>query len=722
MIRFDFCTAKTVWVNLADGERWQKELQAKTLADFLDHEEQVFVLLDGGQAVGIADEEQALHNEVCKKCFVLGPSMFQQARDYFRERQQTGEDVYVLDETAHVAGSVRYQMNFLNSGWQAPLPYWEYDFEQGLVNEDLLDKADGYLFQSLEEYSYAIACYICKHHPDREVCFWDPYGYWQALSPLWQGLRVRFLRSWGELPDGKRRWMFVDSEMKGTAAWMPAFIHLSYSSLQVMYSMLWGTHPVHLGPLHPDKKIALIDVPRNYTAGLVDLSFNICSCATYMERKGYIPVIDLSTKDCCSFWELGINVWEELFYPWSDSGITVEEARQSSHVIRGVEELDWWSGTRSWNPYFDENNYYSVCANYNGDKLRLNDKTWRYVLAHAPEELLPRLEACAFEETDGRIGRKREGAWKKRILGVKLRGTDYNLGQPGGASLDTAVEWCRSLMMSGIYDGLYLATEDRTYFERFQQEFSEKIISIEQPRIAGTMNAAANLSQYGSKIDMVRLYLADLKCLSLCNDFVTNRGNSGASMLVQWWRWLETGFCKVLTDDDPAPSSARIARIFLRAEDGEQKFALDDLDAQHPFSVRAVEPEDGFGEEGILLKSKGHEGTAQMKVHWGGTKLRVLLGSASFAPAGRPIPQWVTYTSFRVNGRECLAQPVDAWNQQPSSFLLQAEYGELELEVQWKPYPYAPKELAELLRCKLPRGGTPKWQALPLPPMPEKHS
>ena len=180
MIRFDFCTAKTVWVNLADGERWQKKLQAKTLADFLDHEEQVFVLLDGGQAVGIADEEQALHNEVCKKCFVLGPSMFQQARDYFRERQQTGESVYVLDETAHVAGSVRYQMNFLNSGWQAPLPYWEYDFEQGLVNEDLLDKADGYLFQSLEEYSYAIACYICKHHPDREVCFWDPYGHWQA--------------------------------------------------------------------------------------------------------------------------------------------------------------------------------------------------------------------------------------------------------------------------------------------------------------------------------------------------------------------------------------------------------------------------------------------------------------------------------------------------------------------------------------------------------------
>ena len=107
MIRFDLCTAKTVWVNLADGERWQKKLQAKTLADCLDHEEQVFVLLDGGQAVGIADEEQALHNEVCKKCFVLGPSMFQQARDYFRERQQTGEYVYVLDETSQEASVIR---------------------------------------------------------------------------------------------------------------------------------------------------------------------------------------------------------------------------------------------------------------------------------------------------------------------------------------------------------------------------------------------------------------------------------------------------------------------------------------------------------------------------------------------------------------------------------------------------------------------------------------
>ena len=187
MILFDFCTAETVWVDVAERERLQQALKAKKLEDFLDQAEQIFVFVDGDEAVGIADEDQALHGEMSETCFMLGPSMFYQARDYFYERQQTGERVYVLDNSARVVGSVYYRMNYIDTNWQMPNGYWDYDFKHDPVNEDLLNKADGYVFRSLEEYSYAIAQYLSDHHPERPIYFWDPDGTWSSLSDLWRG-------------------------------------------------------------------------------------------------------------------------------------------------------------------------------------------------------------------------------------------------------------------------------------------------------------------------------------------------------------------------------------------------------------------------------------------------------------------------------------------------------------------------------------------------------
>lgn len=400
MIVFDFFTGETRRVALAQRERLRKQLQARRLEDYLDRPQQMFVFTDGGRIAGIANEEQVMQGEMDHLCFLLGPEMFRRARDYFHEHPRTDQMFYVIDRKCQVVGSVRYRKNYIGTGWQIPEDYWEYDFERDGVNEDLLNKADGYVFQTVEEYSYAIAMYLSKHHPERDIYFLDPDERWGALSPLWTGSHVHFARLLSDLPAGKK-WLYIDSQMQDNDTWLPESFLLMHTSLRVMFSMLWGTHPQHLGPLFPDKKIGLVDL--SCSAGLVDIIYSVCGCATYLERKGYIPVIDLSGKDCCSYWEEGINVWGELFQPWSDE-VSVAQARQSSHVIQASKELGWWTGTWRWNPYHNESLYYSNRADYMCEKTKLNDKTWRYVLAHAPAELIPRLEQEAAVETDGRIG------------------------------------------------------------------------------------------------------------------------------------------------------------------------------------------------------------------------------------------------------------------------------------------------------------------------------
>jgi len=717
MIRFDVCTAKTVWVDLADGARWRQELKAKTLGDFLSQEEQVFVFLDGDQAVGIANEVQALHDEVSKNCFVLGPSMFQQARDYFRGRQQTGEAVYVLDETAHVVGKVRYQPNYIDTIWQTPDGYWEYDFECDRVNEDLLNKADGYVFRSLEEYSYAIARYLGEHHPERPMYFWDPDGQWASLAALWDGMPVHFAGSWSDLPAGVK-WLFIDSAMHNTESWMPEFLHLIYSSVKVMFSMIWGTHLEHLGPLFPDQKIGLVDI--TCPAGLVDIFKSVCSCATHLERKGFIPVIDLSTRDCCSYWEEGLNVWEELFQPWS--GITVEQAKKSSHVLRASRELAWWSGTWPLNPYHAEEEPLAEEAQYPREKTKLNDKTWQYVLAHAPKVLAARLAEIASIETEGRVGAHHETPEKQRILGVKLRGTDYNRGQPGSCTLDTMVEWCRSLLMSGSYEALFLATEDADYFERFQKEFSGQLLFIEQPRVTGSIRQATeHLSHYGPKIEMARLYIADEKCLAVCDDLVANRA-TGAYWLAKWWRPQEKGFCKVFCDEELAPVSSKLARVFFHVVNVPQPhLAFENLDAAQPFLLRNAEPSDEAGDAEVVIEPQEHAQCIHLRLRLQETaQMRITLSSVPFRTDGLSVAQWVTFTSLRIQGREYLTQPVDVWNQQSMSCSV-VMHGSVfaEIEVHWKPYDYAPQEIVELLRAKLPKGHEKQRPARPVPRWPE---
>lgn len=275
--------------------------------------------------------------------------------------------------------------------------------------------------------------------------------------------------------------------------------------------------------------------------------------------------------------------------------------------------------------------------------------------------------------------------------------------------------------MTGMYDAMYLATEDKAYFERFQKEFSSKLIFIEQMRV---QDEPGGVKQQRASIDLARMYLADVKCLSVCDDFVTNRG-SGAFKLAMAWRHQDHGFCVIFAEDSTAPASPKLARIYLRFSDTSDatQVTIDNLDeAQHPFRVRRTEWYDLKSEPNVAIDPLGTDGKVRMRVRWQGKATLVLqLGSIAFVPSGSHIPVWVTYTSLRINGQEFLKRPVDVWNQKPYTLhaaILDSE--EIELEVRWQPYHYTPEELTRLLRYRLPNGGTPRQKPIPVPKWPTK--
>ncbi len=129
MIRFEFCTATTICVDIKEQARMQAAWNARGLDAFFDQDPQVVVFRDGQDMVGVADEEQVVRGEMCKEWFMLSPTMFQEARDAFRDRLAPEMRVFVLNDEQRVVGVVRYEKNYLDKGWQDPQDYWDYDFQ-----------------------------------------------------------------------------------------------------------------------------------------------------------------------------------------------------------------------------------------------------------------------------------------------------------------------------------------------------------------------------------------------------------------------------------------------------------------------------------------------------------------------------------------------------------------------------------------------------------------
>ncbi|WP_029540998.1 hypothetical protein [Selenomonas sp. AB3002] len=513
--------------------------------------ESYYVCTKGRKVIGTTTYTALSEDRVLTKVmFRLEPGIFLKARDYFHAHPDArGNEFLVLNEQGQFVARLGWQSNLIenktnDSGFNE---FWDYEYRYPLV-ENVLNQASAYVFMQLEEYTFAIATYVMQHFPERPVFFRDEKAAW----PIWPdmgGIRPQVVKDLTMLPVGFKYMFILSSNMNAHVPSLEDYEMCCYNSINVMYSMLWGSKVSHPGDFLPQKTVLLID-SRHPRAGLVDIIQSICSCAYHAERNGWLPVADLSTDNCCQYWEEGKNVWEELFLPLNQVG--VKQARVARNLLKASDSGSWVMSQAWWHPHF---RYSWHCADhpdtevgkYYNEKTRLNDATWEYVCVHSPEAIRAALQEERIREQQG----GHEGGAsvsKTSTLGVVMRGTDfYKNASNADQSLEMTLFHCRKLMQRQDYRHLFLATEDAQCFRAFEREFGDRLICVEQPRVVLDYQKEYREVVYLLEgklggMELARRYITVLKCLSICDDLIYSTICGAARQAIRW-NAGRYGFC-----------------------------------------------------------------------------------------------------------------------------------------------------------------------------------
>jgi len=660
--------------------------------------------------LGTASEDQVRYDEpLTTQWFEIGPEMFLQARNYYRDHpDDRGKKFLALDRHGRAYGVLAWRENRNrypgNAKGRASETYWSYDFRDGYVNDDLLERASGYVFQQLEEYTHAIATYLLRYHPKKHLYFLDERASLPVWEMKWKNLHV--IKTPHEIPQG-RWYMYIDSSDWNQSTWVPQYLTLMYNSKNVINSMLWGNRWEHPGDLYPERRVILLN-PYCW-GGLVDVINTVVGEAAHAESQGLIPVVDLTTYDSAGqYYAEGKNAWGELFLPVSS--ITVQEARRCKNLLQAKVQYGKWYYYDPYhsNPYLRETEPKYDKAYYR-KWTRLNDETWKVVLQKAPAALHARLQRVREAEAQEKDMKQpfQDGL---RILGVMARGTDYRkeatVTTAQNASLQTMLSWSKSLIASGCYTHVFVATEDAEYFAAFQKAFGDKLLYIDQTRVShdyvhdGWTPVGVLLVRAGAKgIPMTRTYLSAVKCLSICDDVIYSM-SCGAGFMASVWNEERYGISRILRDDQIAPMSPQVARVDIKSYGKDNTVDVTNLDAANPYQMPARSWYCDAAGKGRVLSPQGTALHFRVTCHGAGQFQMECRDRAMGGPSKeRFLPMKVTYTSVLINGEPILQGEYPAWHNDPLRCSKSVEDGEsFEVEIHWKPYAYSPQEMSSLLQ------------------------
>ena len=446
------------------------------------------------------------------------------ARDIFHDNPEARcEDIPVMNmDTEKVMYYLSWQTNMSKDVDEKMLQMfnpsinelWDYDYNDDRMDFDILERADVFLFNELEEYSYAITKIIQTYFPDKYVFFKDK----RALWFFDESDHLKTIENDSELYNHysfclEKPIMTVKSDVLQFAPETRDpmnLINKKYVSSEIMVGLYWLTDMMHFGDKNPDKTFFLIK-SRLGMMGLADLiKWTLYRAKIAVDhRKGkIIPVVDLSVKDDGNQFNGGdgTNAWTMFFEQITD--IPLEEVYQSANVVRGAEQLFML------NPYIKEESLFSDHCTLFRRFLRLNEKA-KNMSDELYEKVIPK---------DA-----------KRILGVVGRGTDYNqsfittvLNQPSGpvAFLSRVTQ----VFKEGNYDCIFLATEDANVFRIFTESpLKDRIVYVDQDRV--DYNANENNDKFlidiyeNQKKDkyMTNLrYLSIITILSKCTSLIAS--------------------------------------------------------------------------------------------------------------------------------------------------------------------------------------------------------
>lgn len=261
--------------------------------------------------------------------------------------------------------------------------------------------------------------------------------------------------------------------------------------------------------------------------GLFVYLIGICAQIAYAKRKGYIPVIDLLNfpNNLRNSGQEDINAWELYFK--QPGGIMVQDVYGEDNIVFCDEEKQKIL-------YIGDVDNEEV---YNDYEIVINEgkafKEW-----YQNEELIRRFQGfwkrnIKYSDFAGDYIEKRYKELldpEKRFLGLLCRGTDYISLKPKGHYIQPTVEMIldkvSEIMKEYRCDFIFCATEDELIYRKLKQNFGEKLIGLDVPRVhyrdgylLSDLYNRQKMNIYKRQLD----YLTELDLLSRCQCLIAGK-------------------------------------------------------------------------------------------------------------------------------------------------------------------------------------------------------
>ncbi len=502
-------------------------------------------------------------NRTADKIFHLSGNLFLEVRDYvYASRAEDGTCFPVLDEKGTLLFWIQYTENLVLGEKRNDFSDYERRFsKKDNLDFSLLDQYRKFVFTEVEEYSIAIAGLLQKYRPEKRIVFLD-----KRAKHFIRGKSVRFfpfcgvagrymemLKKWTQ---GKNRELgFFNRaiclflfrlikclERKNEICivatdkdyfWPTDAVR---NSVKLMYSLLWFTNRRTMGNKNEGKTIVLLDYPC-FLEGLISIARWTYTHVKWFEEKGYIPVVDLHTYPNQYLNAETENMWEYFFEPVSE--ISVQEAHDSKNVISAADN-GILLGESKINPYQEK--WVKRLGDFEefNRVIKLNAETQKFIGEKMPKEI-------------------RNG---KRVLGVVMRGTGFRKEVAEKWNKD----WRKDIVEAKLFlqacnyykkslkcEYIFLATEDKEYFEMAQDYLGDGILFIDQKRLNYDFANKENipireiLGVKDGKM-MGRSYLAVIRSLAECSALVYNV-ECGAVNMAQCWNTKKYELCKRIKAD-----------------------------------------------------------------------------------------------------------------------------------------------------------------------------
>lgn len=253
------------------------------------------------------------------------------------------------------------------------------------------------------------------------------------------------------------------------------------------------------GEMHPDRTFYLLSHPIHLRDGLFSYVFAFLEQMDFVERNGYIPVIDMQ-----NFWsqyldeeKVGIeNAWEYYYQPFSEYSLA--EVYESSNVILGYDE-----------------NCYKADYDRKYDIRRMSELYEKYVRYRSD------VASYIENEYEDKIDRT------KKTLGVLYRGSDMSAlklkNHPVQPTVDEMIASIYQYMEEWQCEQIFVSTEDAAAMDRFRAEFGSLMSCTDQRRFGDTGQTwLANIHferQNDSYLKGLE-YLTTIELLSRCDCLV----------------------------------------------------------------------------------------------------------------------------------------------------------------------------------------------------------